>query len=97
MYIVSTTFVVDPSIHGRWYEFFTTKFITTLQWPVIFTRVLSAQSDGQYTYSLQVEVPDIENYQNYQNGPLDECLDFSLTMFGEKVLHFTTLLKKIEL
>ncbi|MEG0032981.1 MAG: DUF4286 family protein [Mucinivorans sp.] len=96
MYIVSTTFVVEPSVHGQWYEFFTTKYIPTLAASrVVFTRVLNETSDGHYTYSLQVEVPDIAQYQTYKSTQLAECLEFCASMFGEKVLHFTTLLKKI--
>lgn len=98
MYIVSTTYVVDPSVHGRWYEFFTQKFIPTLQ-PrrVVFTRVLSEQSDGHYTYSLQIDAEDIADYQTIEGELIGECAEFCTELFQDKVLHFTTLLKKIEL
>lgn len=98
MYIVTTTFVVEPAVHGQWYEFFTEKFVPTLQ-PrrSVFTRVMSEQSDGCYTYSLQVDASDIADYQYIVGELMNEYVEFSGKMFGEQALHFTTLLKKIEL
>lgn len=98
MYIVTTTFVVEPSVHGRWYEFFTEKFVPTLH-PrrTVFTRVMNEQSDGCYTYSLQVDAIDIADYQHIECELIGDYVEFSKKMFGDKALHFTTLLKKIEL
>lgn len=98
MYIVSTTFVVEPAVHGQWYEIFTNKFAPTLSdRKTVFTRVMHEHSEGNYTYSLQVEAADMTSYQEFVNGDLAEFIDYCATAFLEKVLHFTTLLKKIEL
>lgn len=97
-YIVSTTFVVEPSIHGQWYEFFTKKFIPTLNGrSIVLTRVLTNSGDAHYTYSLQIEAADIQDYQKIEQEHIASCVEFSSKLFGDKALHFTTLLKKIEL
>lgn len=98
MYIVSTTFIVEPSVHGQWYEFFTKKFVPSLSArSTVLTRVLTDSGDAHYTYSLQVDAIDIADYQLFTTEDLDQCVEFCANLFGDKVLHFTTLLKKIEL
>lgn len=98
MYILSTTFVVEPSAHAQWYEFFTSKYLTTLaDRRVVFCRVLTSEGDKHYTYSLQVDVEDILDYQTFETESIGSCMEFCAEMFGERVLHFSTLLKKITL
>lgn len=98
LYIVSTTFVVEPSAHGQWYEFFTEKFIPSLaQRKYVLTRVLNNSGDAHYTYSLQIDARDIADYQDIESNVIGSCVDFCRELFGERILHFTTLLKKIEL
>lgn len=101
MYIVNTSFVIEPAAHGRWYDFFTEKFIPFCRAQgfdnMTFTRVMHQKSDGHYTYSLQIHVNDIEQYQQFLQIALGEYSTTVSALFGEQVLHFTTLLKKIEL
>lgn len=90
--------MVEPSVHGQWYEFFTEKFIPSLCGrSVVLTRVLTNSGDAHYTYSLQIEAVDISDYQTVEREHIASCVEFSRKLFGERVLHFTTLLKKIEL
>ncbi len=101
MYIVNTTFVIEPQVHGQWYEFITAKFIPHLGVEgfevLVFSRVLHEESTGHYTYSLQVNAPEMADYQKFVSDILSEYSSTATAMFGERALHFTTLLKRIEL
>lgn len=101
MYIVNTTFVIEPDIHDRWYRLMTEKVIpaiTAQQFDIVaFTCVLSEQSDGHHTYSLQVAAQDIASYEQFMTQIIGDYVAISKELFGEKALHFTTLLKKIVL
>lgn len=100
MYIVNTSFMIEPPVHGRWYEFFTEKFMPRLAIEgfeeFVFTRVLTDNRDPHYTYSLQVHVPDIASYQRFMQDMMGEYSSIVMPLFGEQALHFSTLLKKIE-
>lgn len=104
MYIVNTSFMVEPDIHERWYELFVRKFVPYLQEAgfgtgesqrFVFTRVLTDHGDPHYTYSLQIELPDTGEYQRFMQEAMGEYAAIAGPMFGEKALHFTSLLKKI--
>lgn len=99
MYIVNTTFVVQPSVHGAWYEFFTEKVIghvNELGFSVLaFTRILHEQSDGHYSYSLQVEVDEIGDVQRYRELVVGQYVDMARKLYGEQALHFTSVLKRV--
>lgn len=98
MYIVSTTFVVEPAVHTNWYALLTDKFLPSIEGRhIVFTQVLNEQSDGHHTYSMQVDVADIADYQSFRGEQLSEFIELCCSLFGESVLHFTTLLKKIQL
>ncbi|MEG1608024.1 MAG: DUF4286 family protein [Mucinivorans sp.] len=101
MYIINTTFVVEPSAHGRWYEFFLQKFVPLCRAEgfseLTFTRVLHEDTQGHYTYSLQVAVDSIPEYQRFVAEIMTDYGSTVLSVFGEQVLHFTTLLKRIML
>lgn len=109
MYIINTTFIVEPPVHDRWYDLFTGKFMPFLreagfgnddaqgQRRIVFTRVLTDNGDPHYTYSLQVEVPDTAEYQRFMQDVIGEYTSIAGPLFGEQVLHFTSLLKKIDL
>lgn len=101
MYIVNTSFMVEPEVHDKWFEFIAGKFIPRLQHDeciddIVFTRVLSDQRDAHFTYSLQVHVQDISAYQYYVESLFDEYLQIAVPLFSVKVSYFTTLLKKIQ-
>ncbi|MEG1553807.1 MAG: DUF4286 family protein [Rikenellaceae bacterium] len=96
MYIVNTTFIVSPSVHGNWYKFMIDKFIPTLIQKKVFTRLLSDQVEKHFTYSLQVYVEDIAEYKLFTEETLLEYQQFATEMFDTEVMHFTSLLKIIK-
>lgn len=52
MYIVNTSFMVEPSVHDRWLKFVTEKYIPALRargfGKVVFTRVLSVDAEDHF-------------------------------------------------
>ena len=58
MYIVNTSFMVDPAIHDRWLESLRKHYLPLLAAQgfdkITFTRVLPATAEEHFTYSLQV-------------------------------------------
>lgn len=101
MYVVNTSFMVDPACHGQWYALVTGRFIEMLRSEgfekFLFTRVLSEEPCPHHTYSLQVDVEDIEQYQRFMNDIIGEYRSIASPLLGDGALYFTTLLKKIEL
>lgn len=88
MYIVNTTYVVDPKIDDQW-----RKWIVNLMTnrKTILTKVLSEEPTDHLTYSLQIEAADVPQMQAVRQITAEPM------PFGEKVLAFTTILKKIKL
>ena len=101
MYILNTSFMVTPDVHGQWYDFVTSKFIPRLQTEglgnLYFSRILSDHKEDHYTYSLQIHVPDIPAYQKYIENLFDEYLEIAVPLFADKVFYLHTLMKKITL
>ncbi len=104
MYIVNTSFMVEPDVHDRWYELFVGRVVPYVREAgfggesgrgIVFTRVLTDNGDSHYTYSLQVEVPDTAEYQRFMHEVMGEYRSIAGPLFGEQALHFTSLLKKI--
>lgn len=99
MYIINTSFIVEGAVHGNWYEFMNTKFIPhlkTLEYEnIVFTRVLSEQVEKHFTYSLQVHLDTIPDYQKYINEIMVEYVENTNPIYGTKVLYLNTLLKKV--
>lgn len=100
MYIISTTFAVDPPVHGLWYKFVTEKFLPRLEEEsgekVVFTRVLSQTTEDHYTYSVQCRCRDIPFYHHFMSRIMADYMEIAEPMFGDNVLYFTTLLKRID-
>lgn len=96
MYIVNTTFIISPTVHGAWYKFITEKFIPTLTRKSVFTRLLSEQVEKHFTYSLQVYIEDMQAYKQVTEETLLEYQDFATEMFDTEVMHFTSLMKIIK-
>lgn len=96
MYIVNTTFIVSPTVHGAWYNFVTEKFIPTITQKTVFTRLLSEQIEQHFTYSLQVYVDDICAYKQFNTETLLEYQEFATEMFDTEAMFFTSLMKIIE-
>lgn len=101
MYILNTTFVVEPPIHAAWYDIVTNKYIPFVRdegYSIIaFSRILNAEQTAHYTYSLQIDIDDIADYQRFINDIMGEYTTITNPIFGEQALHFCTLLKKIEI
>lgn len=101
MYIVNTTFIVMPTVHGMWYEFVTEKYLPSLEenpiyGTVRFTRLLSEQEEKHFTYSLQIDCKELSVYHNYMKVSLAEYSEFSHSLFDAEVVHFVSLLKLIK-
>ena len=100
MYIISTTFAVEPPIHGLWYKFITEKFLPRLEQDSgespVFTRVLSQAAEEHYTYSVQCRCSDIPFYNRFMSHIMADYTEIAEPMFGDKALYFTTLLKRID-
>lgn len=62
---------------------------------LVFTRVLHDVSEGHYTYSLQVPVADMVEYQRFMDVVMSEYSSVASGLFAEQALHFTTVLKRI--
>lgn len=101
MYIVNTTFIVMPTVHGTWYEFVNEKYIPSLEvnpvyGSIRFTRLLSDQEEKHFTYSLQIDCKDLGAYHHYMKVSLAEYSEFAHSLFDAEVVHFVSLLKLIK-
>lgn len=101
MYIISTSFIVEPDVHAQWYEFFTQKFLPYVKEigfkEIIFTRVLTNDNNAHYTYSLQLPNSNMDDYHNFVNNGLEEYRKVAEPWFEDRALLVVSLLKKIEL
>lgn len=99
MYTLNTSFMIMPEIHDRWYQMLTEKYIPLLKSEgynkILFTRVLSAESVEHYTYSLQVEIEDLGDYKHISEELLSQYIEIASPLFGDKAVHFITILKHI--
>ena len=95
MYIYNTSFMVEVPVHDRWLALVRDKYIPFLKKEgfdrITLSRILSPETAGQLTYSLQVRVAEIPDYQRLYG---DETIASGL--FDGQVLHFATLMKVIE-
>lgn len=100
MYIINTTFVVAPEVQQMWLGILKEKYIPFLRergyTSLVFSRIISVEAVDQFTYSLQVEVEDIPAYQTLTGEIFEEYWRIADPLFGDKVLWFTTLMKKME-
>ena len=89
MYIYNTSFMVEAPVHDRWLALVRDKYIPFLKKEgfdrITLSRILSSETAGQLTYSLQVRVAEIPEYETIASG-----------LFDGQVLHFATLMKVIE-
>ncbi len=100
MYIVNTSFFVDPGVHNTWLGILKDKYLPFLKNEgcriVSFSRVISDGPVEHFTYSLITEAEDLTKYNKYVDELFAEYERLAGMMFGEKVTTFTTLMKKIE-
>lgn len=92
MYIVNTTYIVEPAVDAQWREWVAVQLLPQLDNPrVVLTRVLSQEPTEHQSYSLQIEAIDVPQMQIVRQ------ITAQPIPFGQAVLAFTTVLKKIEL
>lgn len=100
MYILNTSFMVDPKAHDLWYKFVVEKFMPRLKQEnlgnIFFSRVLSQQKEDHYTYSIQIHIPTLDEYKRYTENIFEDYLQISIPMFSNSVAYFTTVMKLID-
>lgn len=93
--------MVEPLAHGQWYDLFLTKFVPFLTQQgfdeVSFWRVLTDDNNSHYTYSLQIRVEDLSLYKAFTDVVMVEYSAIVNPMFGQRVLHFTSVLKNLSM
>ncbi len=94
MYILSITFVVEPYADSNWRVYFRDEVDPLIKdKKTTLCRVLSEHHNGHFTYSLQVQLDDLTDYNTIKEGVANSLLKMN---FGESILHFSTLMKEIE-
>lgn len=100
MYIYNTSFVVEAEVHDRWLTLVREKYIPFLKKEgfeqITLSRVLSVEATTEFTYALQVRVEAIPDYQRLAGELFSEYETIASGLFGDKVLHFATLMKVVE-
>lgn len=100
MYILNTSFMVEYDVHELWLDTFRNRFLPFLREAgfaePIFTKVISNDTEGHFTYSLQVPMADLSRYEEFNRDILGEYAATYRPVFEEKVLWFVSLLKKVE-
>lgn len=101
MYLVNTSFTVDHTVHACWLELMAGRYLPFLREKgfaeFVFTRVISVEASDHFTYSLQVPVPDLEQYRRLTGEVFGEYEQIAGPLFGDRVLWFTSLMKRVEL
>lgn len=96
MYIFNITFVVEPTADEAWSARLHSDFLPNLGGrKTVLCRVLSEHHEGHFTYSLQVECDTMDDYKELKQSVDTVWGESCKTLFGEQVLHFDTLMKKI--
>ncbi len=98
MYIVNTSFMVDPAMHQQWLDLIRKHYIPLIiergYARPVFSRLITDSIPEHFTYSIQVEVPDIPAYNTLTQEIFSEYTEIAGPLFGDRVLWFTSLLKK---
>ncbi len=94
MYILSVTFVVEPTAEARFREVFGQRVRPLLEGRRVTTcRVLSEKHEGHFTFSMQIDIEALSDFSALRNS-ISEI--WAAEGFGEDVLWFSTLLKREE-
>ena len=98
MYLVNTSFAVEPAVRELWAGIIKERYIPLLKLRgytvAAFSRVISVEPVQHFTYSLLVEVPDMLRYAELTGDVFGEYLAVADPLFGDSVMWFTTLMKK---
>lgn len=100
MYILNTSFMVEYDVHDHWSDSFRKHFLPFLResgfGDMVFTKVISNDNEGHFTYSLQIPMADLSRYDEFCGQILSDYAATYRPVYGEKVLWFVSLLKKME-
>lgn len=98
MYLVNTSFSIEPHVLRAWLEIIKEDYIPLLERGgfrvVALSRVISAEAVAHFTYSLLVEVADMARYKELTEDVFGEYLAIAGPLFGTDVMWFTSLMKK---
>lgn len=103
MYLYSITINIDDDVHQEWLEWMRTVFVPALFDTKLFVKknflrmMNEEKTDGTMTYSLQLFMANLEDYQRYEEV---YCYDHQVMMYSKynnKIVEFRTLLKLIDL
>ncbi|MFI3331650.1 MAG: DUF4286 family protein [Rikenellaceae bacterium] len=97
MYKVNTSFVVEGCENNRWLNIINENYIPFLKEngfnQVCLSRVLSAENESNFTYSLLVDIDNIADYEKLTGVIFDEYTAVAEPLFGARVVWFTTVMK----
>lgn len=100
MYRVNTTFVVESSAQNQWLHIITTQYLPLLKksglGTITLSRIISIEATDHFTYSLLVDIDNLEQYEQLTNELFDEYRAVAEPLFETKVMWFTTLMKIID-
>ncbi len=92
MYILSVTYVVEPTSDTHFKVYFRDEITPMVEGRAItLCRVLSEKHEGHFTYSLQIPITDMSDYSTIKATIEKRLLKYN---FGESVLHFSVLMKR---
>ncbi len=98
MYLVNTSFAVEPAVHDCWLGIIKGHYIPLLMERgfevVALSRVISVDPVQHFTWSLLVAVPDMARYTVLTEEVFGEYLAIADQLFGNSVMWFTSLMKK---
>lgn len=101
MYILVTSFIVHHRVHRSWLESLCQDYIPILRArgydQLTLARLMSDRPTEEFTYSLQIPVPDLEAYRAVNDQIMNVYGAQLRQRFGERVLFCTSLLKRVEL
>ena len=101
MYILVASFIVQNRVHSAWMESLKQHCIPGLREQgfdrLTLTRLLAEMPTEEFTYNLQVDIPNVKAYQQVSEQILRPYGALVQECFGESVLFCASLLKRVEL
>ena len=93
-YIVNTTFIVNPELHDSWYRDIVNDFLPKLKLDeehknIVFTRIMSQNGEQHFTYSIQIYIDEIRQYNA-------EYKESATKKLGTEIMYFTSVMKVLE-
>ncbi|MFI3288376.1 MAG: hypothetical protein R3Y61_07875 [Rikenellaceae bacterium] len=92
MYILSVTYVVEPTSDTHFRVYFRDEIRPMVEGrEITLCRVLSERHEGHFTYSLQIPIENMSDYSVVKEAIEKGLIKYN---FGESVLHLATLMKR---